>query len=43
MAVDDDQLELRRVLLTDGRIVLVDADDPNDDATIREALDGHHD
>lgn len=38
MAADDDQ-ELRRVLLADGRVVFVDADDPNDDATIRAALE----
>lgn len=31
--------ELRRVQLSDGTSVLVDADDPNDDATIRAALE----
>jgi NAD(P)-dependent dehydrogenase (short-subunit alcohol dehydrogenase family) len=32
--------DLRRVVLSDGRIVLVDADDENSDAAIREAVEG---
>jgi hypothetical protein len=31
---------LRRVTLSDGRSVIVDADDPNSDAAIREAVEG---
>jgi hypothetical protein len=33
-----DTYELRRVSLSDGRVVLVDADDPNTDEAIRAAL-----
>jgi hypothetical protein len=31
--------DTRAVFRSDGRVVLVDCDDPNDDATIREALE----
>jgi hypothetical protein len=35
--------ELRRITVPSGRIVLVDIDDPNDDATFREALETNRD
>jgi hypothetical protein len=37
--IDTEHAEVRPIVLTDGRVVWVDADDENDDEAFREALE----